>query len=296
MITARNYAAQAEKGLLGYAERAKKHGTQFGSGYVESSQRIKDVANKIGKAVHFALPDNGRLLNDKLRGIDKTLVRLPYPSITVEYFCKEQNLTKELPVSMPKRLAVASEIEVDGKMFVDIFVADFSGEYKEWVPQSFGFRLDLTETIETSVQGVWLNGHTLILNEGSFKKMIAVHGFEKASKNAYHDIEDEIFSVLELIEALSCSNVKAQLLEPVDVLKQARRAKDGKLPIYETKILTISGSVGSGEHLGGTHSGPRQHLRRGHIRRLPTGNFWVNSHLVGDPMKGRIEKSYQLAA
>ena len=108
-------------------------------------------------------------------------------------------------------------------------------------------------------------------------------------------MEDEIYSVMELVEALSCLNVKTQLLEPVDALKQARRAKDGKLPIYETKILTIPGSLGSGEHLGGTHSGPRQHLRRGHIRRLPVGNIWVNSHLVGDPSKGKIEKSYQLA-
>ena len=63
-----------------------------------------------------------------------------------------------------------------------------------------------------------------------------------AFKNAYHDVQDEMFSVMELIEALSCSNVKAQLLEPVDVFKQARRAKDGKLPIYETKILTIPAS------------------------------------------------------
>lgn len=296
MITARNYAAQAEKGLMEYAQRAKKYGAKIDAGYAESAQRIEEFANKIGKAVHFALPDNGRLLNDKLRGIDGTIVRLPYPSITVEYFCKETSFTKERPVSMPKRLALASEIELDGKMFFDIFIADFSAEYKEWVPQSMGFRMNATETIEGTTEGVLVAGEPFILNKGSLNKMISTFGVEKAIQNAYHDVEDEIFSVLELIEALSCSNVKAQLLEPVDVVKQARRAKDGKLPIYETKILTIPGSSGGGEHLGGTHSGPRQHLRRGHIRRLPTGNIWVNSHLVGDPNKGRIEKSYQLAA
>ena len=37
-----------------------------------------------------------------------------------------------------------------------------------------------------------------------------------------------------------------------------------------------------------------QHLRRGHIRRLPGGNIWVNSHLVDDPTKGRIEKQYRV--
>jgi hypothetical protein len=190
MITARNYAAQAEKGLMEYAQRAKKYGAKLDPGYAESAQRIEEIAHKIGKAVHFALPDNGRLLNDKLRGIDGALVRLPYPSITVEYFCKEISLTKELPVSMPKRLALASEIEVDGKMFFDIFVANFSAEYKEWVPQSIGFRMDLTEPIERAAEGVLVAGEPLVLNKGSLNKMISTFGIEKAIKNAYHDVDD----------------------------------------------------------------------------------------------------------
>jgi len=296
MITARNYAAQAEKDLLEYVKSLKKFAPKFIPLEAESVQEIEDVAHKIGKAIHFALPDNGRVLNDGLRGIDGAIVRLPYPSITVEYFCKEAPLTKELPCSMPKRLCLASEIEIDGKMFVDMYVVNFSAEDKQWFPQSIGFRIDLSEPIETTEEGMIIGGVPLILNAFSYGMAITQLGVAVAFKNAYHDVQDEMFSVMELIEALSCSNVKTQPLEPVDVFKQARRAKDGKLPIYETKILTIPGSVGSGDHLGGTHSGPRQHLRRGHIRRLPNGNIWVNSHLVGDPNKGRIEKSYQLAA
>jgi hypothetical protein len=295
MITARNYAAQAEKDLLEYVKSLKKLGPKFIPEAAESVQEIEDVAHKIGNAIHFALPDNGRVLNDGLRGINGALVRLPYPAITVEYFCKEAPLTKEHPFSMPKRLCLASEIEINGKMFVDMYVVGFSAEDKQWFPQSIGFRIDLNEPIETVKEGILIAGEPLLLNAFSFDVSIAQFGKAVAFKNAYHDVQDEMFAVMELIEALSCSNVKTQLLDPVDALKQARRANDGKLPIYETKILTIPGSLGSGEHLGGTHSGPRQHLRRGHIRRLPVGNIWVNSHLVGDPSKGKIEKSYQLA-
>lgn len=40
----------------------------------------------------------------------------------------------------------------------------------------------------------------------------------------------------------------------------------------------------------------RQHLRREHIRRLSSGNIWVNACVVGDPSKGKINKSYEVRA
>lgn len=106
-----------------------------------------------------------------------------------------------------------------------------------------------------------------------------------------------VYPFLELCEALSCKNVVTEPLEPVDTSKNARRIKNGKLPIYETKILTIkapevvSGKTSNG---GGTHASPRQHLRRGHIRRLPDCNIWVNSCVVGSVENGIIEKSYNI--
>ncbi|MEO3722889.1 hypothetical protein, partial [Lacticaseibacillus paracasei] len=66
---------------------------------------------------------------------------------------------------------------------------------------------------------------------------------------------------------------------------------------YETKCLTIKATQkqGTGTRTG-THESPRQHLRRGHIRRLESGNIWVNACVVGSSEKGVIKKSYNVAA
>lgn len=100
--------------------------------------------------------------------------------------------------------------------------------------------------------------------------------------------------VFELIEALSCRNVTTANHQEA-YKNNAKRIKDGKLPIYETKMLVIDTKATPAEYRGsgGSHASPRQHLRRGHIRRHPTaGNLWINSCVVGDPSKGVINKSY----
>jgi len=118
----------------------------------------------------------------------------------------------------------------------------------------------------------------------------------ESKKAMYLDtIKISMFPVLELIEALTCRNVSTTNHQDASPAN-AKRVKAGKLPIYETKMLVIDVNyTASGKKMeGGSHASPRQHLRRGHIRRLESGNIWVNSCVVGDPAKGRIEKSYQV--
>jgi hypothetical protein len=45
---------------------------------------------------------------------------------------------------------------------------------------------------------------------------------------------------------------------------------------------------------GGTHASPRVHLRRGHIRRLPGKNIWVNATIVGNSDLGVVIKDYSV--
>lgn len=109
-----------------------------------------------------------------------------------------------------------------------------------------------------------------------------------------------IFRVLaELCEALSCSNVTHEPIEKINPAVNARRIRDGKLPLYETRCLIINAGkqATAGTAQGGTHNSPRQHLRRGHIRRLLSGNIWVNSCVVAanSPL-GKIDKSYAVTA
>ena len=106
---------------------------------------------------------------------------------------------------------------------------------------------------------------------------------------------DEASAILEMCEALSCSNVKTEK-QKYNPLKD-RPMSEPKVPVYETKVLTIdTGAVkktgtGSG---GGNGCAVRQHLRRGHIRRLKSGNVWVQSCVVGSDKNGIITKSYRV--
>lgn len=74
----------------------------------------------------------------------------------------------------------------------------------------------------------------------------------------------------------------------------AKRTNQGKPPLYDYHCLTVttnrqSSAKGQGT---GTHASPRQHLRRGHIRRLPDKKVWVNSCVVGS--YGKICEDYRL--
>jgi hypothetical protein len=89
--------------------------------------------------------------------------------------------------------------------------------------------------------------------------------------------------------------------QEADAAKNQRRVRDGKLPIYETRVLIIHTPretvTRSEANTGQLRASPRQHLRRGHIRRLPDGRkIWVQAAVVGSVEKGRIDKSYFVGA
>jgi hypothetical protein len=124
------------------------------------------------------------------------------------------------------------------------------------------------------------------------------YGLDSAKKDLLKDISSEVSALLELCEALSCSNVKHEVIQTYHPNINQRRIRDGKTPFYETRTLWIDvpgGSKESGDPQGGTHRSPRQHLRRGHIRRLPTGKkVWVNAAVVGAKENGIIKKDYAI--
>lgn len=74
-----------------------------------------------------------------------------------------------------------------------------------------------------------------------------------------------------------------------------RKAAQGKPPTYDWKTVTIAATGEKSERKGGTHASPRQHDRRGHLRRLASGkSVWVRPCTVGDPSKGRVYHDYKI--
>lgn len=112
------------------------------------------------------------------------------------------------------------------------------------------------------------------------------------------DTNDEFIAVMELIEILSCRNVSINSVAPAAALNKKRSSK-GRVPFFEYKVLMLDPTQESASGTGvakGTHASPRVHLRRGHIRRLPDRNIWVNATVVGNKQMGMVSKDYAVKA
>ena len=121
-------------------------------------------------------------------------------------------------------------------------------------------------------------------------------GGKKFIANCLLDIGGEVRAVFSLMEALSCSNVKTETVEPPHRLNKCR-IKRGKNPFLSYKILTLDLPSDNKKSASGTgnHASPRLHLRRGHVRNLSSGRrIWVNSCMVGKPENGILEKTYRV--
>jgi len=277
MITAKNYAAQAESTVKNIS---KSLGEKMGLSSDER-KKIGHLSNLIGRAAHFALPDNGFIFNDGCKGLNGLLVKLPFDIITIEFFDdtgKTDNQNKHL---------ILCSHDATGKI---IIITYFRGDKYGFLPSPIScvFSDDVVFNSETFKAETFCNLPELL-------KLQKING---VMADAFLlAAEKSILVMCELLEALSCTNVESSIHQPASP-KNAQRIKSHKLPIYETKVLTIkaSKSQSSSTGINGTHASPRQHLRRGHIRRLETGNIWVNSCVVGSKENGVIDKQYKVTA
>lgn len=312
MITAKNYVAQAIKSMsqavipLAASADMKK-----------DADALKGMIDEFAHAVHFALPDNALIFDDSLRGLRGASVRLPFQTITIEYFAEDNPTQRNAELKIArKRLVYAFEAsaeqigpelqlaypEADAWIFVYGFYANEAGVWSpclcSWAMPSTWDCVENTspvaEPLIPSKESIKMIGYPVPFMGQMFDQAVKAYGTDKAITYVTHDISGEVRAVLELCEALSCSNVSHEPIEKVNPAVNARRVRDGKMPLYETRRLVINAGqpTASGQGAGGTHASPRQHLRRGHIRRLPTSNIWVNSCVVGSAENGILHKDY----
>ena len=233
----------------------------------EERRLARHLSVVIKQAENFAIPDEG-LLDNGAESLIEREWRLPYPLITVEHCC---SVTRE------KFVAVAWEEDREGRVIL-ISGAFCSANSARWFPSPFGFRVSPCS-----------------FNFGGPQQV----GFPsiKAPVQACEYVANTLlWMTTELIEALSCRNVSTDIYQEEHKSNKKRISK-GKLPFYETKTLVVytHKSTGARQHNGkDTQASRRQHLRRGHIRRLESGNVWVNACVVGDPEQGNIRKKYQV--
>lgn len=102
---------------------------------------------------------------------------------------------------------------------------------------------------------------------------------------------------INVFAVIGCSNIQYRDVCP-DAALQRRRVQRGKPPLYTYKILVLNPNrvESKSDTIGGHHASPRVHLRRGHIRRLPAVNVWVQPCVVGNKKRGIVHKEYRVEA
>jgi hypothetical protein len=265
-ITAKNYAAQAEAALR------KNPRTLYCSDLTRERKNACVFADGIKNAAHFAIPDGGKILDDGLKGLTGIELHLPYPAITIEFFYRQD--------SHNFKFVIYAE-EQNGLITVLATCLNTKGD--RWVL----FKSCVKMLIDTDLDSV-AGGMPFAITSDK-----GIPDDEKEAETFFW--RGIVNSFCEFLEALSCKNITTATHQKEDKVHNYRRIKKGKLPFYETKILVIDTKeklASQQQTRTGTHASPRQHLRRGHIRRLPSGNYWVNSCVVGDAEKGTIHKQY----
>ena len=141
--------------------------------------------------------------------------------------------------------------------------------------------------------------YVLPLKHFLFPELLFLSGLTAQQALNFIDIDtrDEVQATYEFLAALNCDNVGTHKIDAPKMLN-AKHKKKGKLPFDSYWVLDIDPFHKKQSvlpHLGGTHSSPRTHLRRGHIRRMSNKRIWINAVLVTAGSKnGCVHKDYSV--
>jgi len=249
---------------------------------------LSSVVDLHGTSTKFILPDGGRLYDDKeFRALDESVpLRLPYPYIALEYHSNGRDRAMDEPVG---HINGVPQYEAD----------DFVSAPKRVVyARERGGYIVATIAFWTRHDGLWrVLPECAIPNVGYLDRGVT-YADRPAIKAAFQDQRvplsdymDELGALLCFMNILQCSNVQVARSEPKHAGKKIKAA----LPFDAYHILTIDvpSKAGEGAATGG-HRSPREHLRRGHIRRLADGRrIWVNATVVAaGRCAGVVTKDY----
>ena len=230
-----------------------------------------DLANASQK---FLLPEGGRLYDDpEYRALDESEpLKLPYPFIALEY-TRRGYAANEEGFKSTKSIIFAREQD-DSIVLMPVCWVDCIGMWGP-VPEAAIPRVGYLD------RATVIGGYTAI-------------NIQRADDRIpLSDYADEAGALLCFLNVLQCKNVHVEHSEPKKVGKKIKSA----LPFDTYHVLTIDvpRKAGDGAATGG-HRSPREHLRRGHIRRLADGRrIWVNATVVAAGRgAGIVIKDYAL--
>lgn len=237
-------------------------------------------------AVKFTLPVNGALIDDKnLRALDEIEdLRLPFPIVALE-FQRELTWYDDYAPN-----ALKNEMRWPTKIVLLLVENEGHISLATWV-YAIGYWLTLPPVLIPQKNALYRNaaGEVQVAVLGPSDEAMGMHVSRRAE--LMRESQAEVSVLLSFLNALACSNVN---IEKIPARKSGKKL--GALPFDEYHVLSVlrsSGGGGSGAR--GDHRSPREHLRRGHIRRLQSGSkIWVNAAVINAGSSGKIHKQYAL--
>lgn len=281
---------------LNYSRQLVKHCLDVlaipGAVSQEHNYLVSSILDLHSASVKFMLPDGGRLHDDmELRSLDEAeKLRLPYPCICLEYHSNGRSRQINEPVGYVNGVP---QYETD----------DFVSAPRRIVyAREQGNNIVVTIAFWTRHDGLWrVMPECAIPNIHYLDRRIQIGGrpaikvMTAEPRIPLSDYMDEMGALLCFLNILQCQNVQAERSEPRHTGRKIKAA----LPFDAYHILTIDAPGNSGESVvTGGHRSPREHLRRGHIRRLSDGRrIWVNATVVAAGRNaGVVMKDYALCA
>lgn len=229
-----------------------------------------ELAALCDRAQKFILPFGGSLLEDPhMRALDESLpLRLPHPVIALEF--------QGEPIGDDKGASKRVILCEERSEHILVFALAFAPAYGSWTAKP-RMMIPKVGYVDRSNQ------------QETFFLSAACNGEQ-------HDpaFDYEVGLMLGFLNVLACKNVTIERSEPKNAGKKIKPA----LPFDTYHILTMGYQPRCGAGLPGVcghHRSPREHVRRGHIRRLAEGRrIWVNAALVAAGAVGVVKKDYLL--
>ncbi len=108
-------------------------------------------------------------------------------------------------------------------------------------------------------------------------------------------MKPDVIAVVQCCHALRAGAVFREVTEPHASRRWKFERKGCGGFTYHVLEIPNRSSPQESRESGGTHSSPRRHIRRAHIRKLPTGALtFVRQCFVGELSYGAVDKHYQL--
>jgi len=275
-----SYTNQAYDLITKVLKSHKKNGRNKNTGKAVSLliNQLPFIHQSIRESTTFRLPDNGLLFSEYNESNKKRLnsfvkdIRLPYPICALEFeLTKPSKEIKDTPLLKTEAYKYCIML-IENEDYISIY--------------------DLID--DGASEGMcFVSADALRLDKKTFDFYDNEHAYGVGC-----DLFNREKVIIDFICALSCTNVEINDsdIKPSAVKQQMRKQK-GNIPLFTHKILSLNSKPMAGqrtESKGGTHSSPSYHLRRGHIRRLPNKNVWVNACVVGEKQNGEIIKDYSV--